>query len=628
MARRNVLALAGTAVGVGAGLVAQHSIDQATPAERPRRRRPSATRRGVRPQRSSYRTEPRIFVEEVGPDVASRRDLRPRLVPSTDVWHYQMEGLGGPSPRSSPTYAGMVSHNQGPRPTRFPDDEERPRSCASKTAGPRRGRDRRPFGRRDDRARSWPRRPSTCSGHGSKGLVLVNTHLSARPSRRWSAVPPSRVERITRRPFDALGDRAPQHRQAAEADQAARTPCSWRVRRGVRRHASANQIDFTYDMLADTPVDVIFDLIKSYRDFDAADHLDDITVPALVIGGTHDRLTLPKASEHLAENLPKAELQMLRRVRSHVDARAASRSEQGSRSVLRRCPGEEANEEKGRGDQVRDQTSRAFGGRARRLLDTVKKDDLVLIQAPYLAEPLMLAIYQRCLRARRAPDAPSFDPGAAPCSIASPTSTNSSTSGRPRSGCTTNLDVRFSIMSESNTRQLSQVEPERQVIASKARKPLLDNFFRRAADGEVRWNVTLFPTEAHAMEAEMSLDEYEDFYYGACLVDTRTPSASGRRSPSGTRGLIEWMKGRNEVHIEGEGTDLTLEVGGRTFYRPTGSRTSPTARSSPGRSRDKTRGYISFSYPATTAASRSRASGSSSRAAGSSRRAPSRTRTS
>jgi pimeloyl-ACP methyl ester carboxylesterase len=34
-------------------------------------------------------------------------------------------------------------------------------------------------------------------------------------------------------------------------------------------------------------------------------------VPALVIGGEHDRLTVSDASQHLAEHLPKAELVML-----------------------------------------------------------------------------------------------------------------------------------------------------------------------------------------------------------------------------------------------------------------------------------------------------------------------------
>jgi pimeloyl-ACP methyl ester carboxylesterase len=64
-------------------------------------------------------------------------------------------------------------------------------------------------------------------------------------------------------------------------------------------------------MLADTPADVIFNLIKAYRDFDVRDLLDEVKVPVLVIGGTHDRLTLPTASEYMAERLPDAELHLL-----------------------------------------------------------------------------------------------------------------------------------------------------------------------------------------------------------------------------------------------------------------------------------------------------------------------------
>jgi pimeloyl-ACP methyl ester carboxylesterase len=75
-------------------------------------------------------------------------------------------------------------------------------------------------------------------------------------------------------------------------------------------HASARQIDFTYDMLAETPTDVLFDLFKAYRDFEVTDLLPDVTVPVLVMTGTHDRITVPGASQFLAENLPKAELKV------------------------------------------------------------------------------------------------------------------------------------------------------------------------------------------------------------------------------------------------------------------------------------------------------------------------------
>jgi pimeloyl-ACP methyl ester carboxylesterase len=64
-------------------------------------------------------------------------------------------------------------------------------------------------------------------------------------------------------------------------------------------------------MTSETPSDVIFDLIKSYRDFDAHTRIEEITVPCLVVSGTHDRLTLSDASVFLADHLPKAELQLL-----------------------------------------------------------------------------------------------------------------------------------------------------------------------------------------------------------------------------------------------------------------------------------------------------------------------------
>ena len=54
---------------------------------------------------------------------------------------------------------------------------------------------------------------------------------------------------------------------------------------------------------------------------------------------------------------------------------------------------------------------------------------------------------------------------------------------------------------------------------------LMKTFMRRSASGEFRWVGTLYPTNAYAQDAEMSLDEYEDFVYSACLPDPDDPVA-------------------------------------------------------------------------------------------------------
>ena len=46
----------------------------------------------------------------------------------------------------------------------------------------------------------------------------------------------------------------------------------------------------------------------------------------------------------------------------------------------------------------------------------------------------------------------------------------------------------------------------------------MDASMKRSASGDYRWSLALFPTQAYASEAGLSLGEYEDFFYNACLA--------------------------------------------------------------------------------------------------------------
>ena len=228
----------------------------------------------------------------------------------------------------------------------------------------------------------------------------------------------------------------------------------------------------------------------------------------------------------------------------------------------------------------------------------VKKDDLVLIRGTYAAEPLIVAIYQRCLERGAHPVIKASIPAAEPIFYRYAQDHQLEYVWETDRWLMENLDVSFHVLSEINTRQLSKIDTSRQVIHSKARKPLMDRFMQRSAEGDYRWNVTLFPTQAYAMDAEMSLDEYEDFYYKACFVDKEDPVGEWRKLAARHQQLVEWMAGRNEVHIEGEGTDLILEVGDRTFIPADGTANFPDGEIFTGPKEDKTRGHVSFTYPA------------------------------
>ena len=64
-----------------------------------------------------------------------------------------------------------------------------------------------------------------------------------------------------------------------------------------------------------------------------------------------------------------------------------------------------------------------------------------------------------------------------------------------------NADVRIMAMASANTRELSAVAPERQTTRQRAMEPVMTTALERAAKGEFRWALTLFPTHAYAAEA-------------------------------------------------------------------------------------------------------------------------------
>ncbi len=158
-------------------------------------------------------------------------------------------------------------------------------------------------------------------------------------------------------------------------------------------------------------------------------------------------------------------------------------------------------------------------------------------------------------------------------------------------------DVRIVILAETNTKSLSNVDPAKLVMQRQARAGLMRTFMQRSAAGELRWVVAPFPTNALAQDAEMGLDEYEDFVYGACLPDMNDPVGYWKRSSVKQGKVVEWLKGKKELHITAPETDLRLNVEGRTFINSAGHHNMPDGEIFTGPIENSAEGNVYFSYP-------------------------------
>jgi aminopeptidase len=120
----------------------------------------------------------------------------------------------------------------------------------------------------------------------------------------------------------------------------------------------------------------------------------------------------------------------------------------------------------------------------------------------------------------------------------------------------------------------------------------------RAAKKELKWVGTAYPTEAFAQDAEMSLREYEDFVFNACLPDPNDPIGYWQEVSRQQARIIDYLKDKKIVHVVAPDTDLTLSIEGRTFINCDGKENFPDGEIFTGPVENSVEGHVRFTYPA------------------------------
>ena len=229
----------------------------------------------------------------------------------------------------------------------------------------------------------------------------------------------------------------------------------------------------------------------------------------------------------------------------------------------------------------------------------LKKDDLVVIKSEPIAEPLVVALYRAALQVgahphvRMAPDSLQeimLKHGAEEqLQYVSPLSLHD----------VENMDASIGIWAEVNTRALTNTDPARHALLSAARKPIMTRFMERSAKKELRWTGTMFPTNASAQDAQMSLSEYEDFVFSAGLLDRDDPVSAWQEVAQKQQQIVDLLNGKNTLRVQAHnGTDLTMSFEDRTWINCCGDCNLPDGEVFSAPVEDSVNGTIVFSFPA------------------------------
>lgn len=160
------------------------------------------------------------------------------------------------------------------------------------------------------------------------------------------------------------------------------------------------------------------------------------------------------------------------------------------------------------------------------------------------------------------------------------------------------FESRIRIHSTTNTRSQSKIDPLRAQRRNKPTGMITEMQMQRGAKDLFKWVTTLYPTDAYAQEAGMSLPQYEDFVFGSVHAQEEDPIQFWKKVEKEQQSAVDFMKGRDQVVLRGPNVDLTLSVKGRTFKNSFGIYNMPDGEIFTGPVEDSVNGWVKFTYPA------------------------------
>lgn len=159
-------------------------------------------------------------------------------------------------------------------------------------------------------------------------------------------------------------------------------------------------------------------------------------------------------------------------------------------------------------------------------------------------------------------------------------------------------DARMVVEAETNTRELAGVDPKRIALSRKANAPLFKKMLKRIESKELRWCVTVYPTDAMAQEANMSLSDYTEFVFEAGMLNAKDPVKLWKAEAKKQQKLVNWLKGKDKVALKGENIDLSFSIKGRTFIPCAGDQNFPDGEIFTSPVENSVNGWVRFRYPA------------------------------
>ena len=166
-----------------------------------------------------------------------------------------------------------------------------------------------------------------------------------------------------------------------------------------------------------------------------------------------------------------------------------------------------------------------------------------------------------------------------------------------RSEAMKSFDAYLAIRAPFNLKEDQSVDPTKRSKRSKALRALSEMYFERTATKSLKRSLCQYPTQASAQEADMSLEEYQNFVFNACNLFDDDPQQAWLARRASQQKIVDFLNQKEKIRYVGDGTDISFSVKGRIWINSDGQTNMPSGEVFTGPVEESVNGKVYFSYP-------------------------------
>ncbi len=227
----------------------------------------------------------------------------------------------------------------------------------------------------------------------------------------------------------------------------------------------------------------------------------------------------------------------------------------------------------------------------------LKKDDKLYVVSSYLAEPLLQELQKEALKAGANVvfDTSFSEQGKIFYDYAEQ---NQLEYVNPmKQIAMETFDAYLNIISPFNLKETQNIDSEKRAIVQKASKGVSKTYMQRTGSGDMRRSLCVFPTQAAAQEASMSLKEYQDFVFNACNLLQEDPKQAWLKTREFQQRIVDYLNQREHIVYKNDKVDISFSTKGRTWINSDGRANMPSGEVYTSPVEDSVNGYIKYTFP-------------------------------